>query len=264
MRQEQIRAPGAFGGTGDPPYSSAYPAASASVSGSSAGRGGDTLGSAAASPGTGPADRRRRTTRTLSAVLVSIAALAAVVGAVVALSTGNSGRVRVEGPAPTGGSAPASPQVPVRTITPMTTTELAHLVTRQPGIPDSVKDDVNLCGDQGDHVTAQYGDITKSGVNEVLINIRSCADDTGTAVYAFANRYGKDEMVFSIAPIDGVRAAIVKGDIVVSRDETGATPAPSDSKQARTSAAATETVRYSWNGVHFQPVDTDTEDGPGR
>ncbi|WP_455353643.1 hypothetical protein [Streptomyces sp. SYSU K217416] len=173
------------------------------------------------------------------------AGLAAVGLLVAGCSTGGAG-VRDEGAARSDSVAKVGP-----TSTPssqaLKTVDAVALVKDDPKVSEAVKRDLKPCVADEYPVDVSYGKITANGVNDVVVNVLSCADAVGVGTYVYRADGEKYENVFA-AEEPPVYAEIDRGDLVLTqqvyaRGDSVAFPSGED------------VITYRWSGERFTEQD---------
>lgn len=129
-------------------------------------------------------------------------------------SSGGTG-VRDEGAAVPSPVERRSP-VPTGTAPPSDlTVDPVLLLRRDPGVGGRVKARLEPCAGGAYPVDTTYGDLTGSGVPDVVVNVMTCGGAVGLGTYVYRERDEKYEDVFAIEE-SAVHATIDRGELVVT------------------------------------------------
>ncbi|MCP3822337.1 hypothetical protein NLX86_30910 [Streptomyces sp. A3M-1-3] len=173
------------------------------------------------------------------------AGLAAAGLLVAGCSTGGAG-VRDEGAARSGQVAKVAP-----TTTPsseaLQMVDAVSLVKNDPEVSEAVKRDLKPCVADEYPVDVSYGKITANGVNDVVVNVLSCADAVGVGTYVYRAEGETYENVFA-AEEPPVYAEIDRGDLVLTKQVY----AKGDSVAF---PSGEDIITYRWSGEKFTEVD---------
>ncbi|MFI0966197.1 hypothetical protein ACH4S8_33115 [Streptomyces sp. NPDC021080] len=163
---------------------------------------------------------------------------------VTSCATGGTG-ARDEGPA--GGDAVAKGGIkPVVSSAPTRAprrVDAVKIVKDDPGVSAAVKRDLKPCVADEYPVDVSYGDLTGGSVNDVVINVMTCADAVGVGSYVYREKNGRYQNVFKTEE-PPVYAEIDRGDLVVTQQlYKKGDPVSYPSSE--------EVITYSWSSTHF-------------
>jgi hypothetical protein len=146
--------------------------------------------------------------------VVVLAALALFVSA---CATGGTG-TRDEGPAHAVAGGGASPSVlPSAVASPRLDRKRAVALLRSdPKVSEAVKRDLEPCAADQYPVDLFYGDLTGGSVDDVVVNVVTCADLVGVGSYVYREEGGSYQNVFQTEE-PPVYAEIDRGDLVVTK-----------------------------------------------
>ena len=194
--------------------------------------------------GPGP-DSARGSWLAVIAAVASVTALARFVGA---CGTGGLG-ARDEGPAHAsavaGAGAVASPSPSPNDPDKYRKVDAVQLLKQDPAVSATVKRELKPCSGNEYPVDISYGDLTGSPVDDVVINVLTCADAVGIGSYVYRDDSGTFKNVFRTEE-SPVYAEIDQGRLSVTRQyyEKG-DPISSPSGEIVTP--------YSWKAGRFTP-----------
>ncbi|MBL1107116.1 hypothetical protein JK361_21330 [Streptomyces sp. 5-8] len=145
------------------------------------------------------------------------AALAALALFVAACGSGGTG-ARDEGPAHgsavagsvTSPSPSPSPSQRYRRV------DAVELLKNDPQVSEAVKRELKPCDGDKYQVDVSYGDLTEATVDDVVVNVMTCADWVGIASYVYQDQNGRFTNVFK-SEDSPVYAEIDKGTLSVFR-----------------------------------------------
>lgn len=141
--------------------------------------------------GAGPGEARGST----QAVIAAVATLTAIALFVAACGTGGTG-ARDEGPAHASavagsGASPApSPSDSYRRV------DAVALVKHDPAVSATVKRELKPCSGDDYPVDVSYGALTGGSVDDVVVNVLTCADAVGIGSYVYRDDNGAYKNVF--------------------------------------------------------------------
>jgi len=181
----------------------------------------------------------------LAATGTAAAGLAAVGLFVAGCSTGGAG-VRDEGAARSDVVAKVSATTPPSSQA-MKTVDAVALVKNDPKVSDAVKRDLKPCVADEYPVDVSYGKITDNAVNDVVVNVLSCADAVGVGSYVYRAEGKSYENVFA-AEEPPVYAEIDRGDLVLTKQVY----AKGDSVAF---PSGEDVITYRWSGGRFAEYD---------
>ncbi|WP_225824942.1 hypothetical protein [Streptomyces naphthomycinicus] len=191
--------------------------------------------------GAGP-DRARGSTQAVIAVGAALAALALLVAACGGGGTG----ARDEGPAHasamTGvGASPTSPSTfgKYRKVDPIA------LLKHDPEVSGTVKRELKPCDGDEYQVDVSYGDLTDSSVDDVVINVMTCADWVGIGSYVYRDEDGVFTNVFK-SEESPVYAEIDRGTLSVTRQFY-------EQDDSISSPSGDVVTPYTWKAGRFLP-----------
>lgn len=131
-------------------------------------------------------------------------------------STGGTG-VRDEGAAPAGrGARSVQPPPTAPASAPFRRVDAIALLRADPKVGDRVKRDLKPCASTAYPVDTVYGNLTGTGVADVVVNVLTCGDAVGVGTYVYRVRGQRYENVFSLEE-PAVYAEIDRGDLVVTK-----------------------------------------------
>ncbi|MFJ8696161.1 hypothetical protein [Streptomyces roseolilacinus] len=131
-------------------------------------------------------------------------------------STGGTG-TRDEGAAPTDQGVPSGQSTPAASApSPFRRVDVIALLKGDPKVGDQVKRDLKPCGPDAYPVDTSYGNLTGTGVADVVVNVLTCGDAVGVGTYVYRMRGKQYENVFSLEE-PAVYSAIDRGDLVVTK-----------------------------------------------
>ncbi|MCP9945147.1 hypothetical protein LUX12_10750 [Streptomyces somaliensis] len=135
-------------------------------------------------------------------------------------STGGAG-VRDEGTAPVDqGARSGRPTPDASASAPFRRVDAIALLKGDPKVGDQVKRDLKPCASTAYPVDTVYGNLTGSGVADVVVNVLTCGDAVGVGTYVYRMRGQRYENVFSLEE-PAVYAEIDRGDLVVTKQVYG-------------------------------------------
>ncbi|MFJ9818890.1 hypothetical protein ACIRU3_27280 [Streptomyces sp. NPDC101151] len=149
------------------------------------------------------------------AVIAAAAAIAALALFVAACGTGGTG-ARDEGPAHASAVAGAvaspapSPSDSYRRV------DAVALLKQDPAVAASVKRDLKPCNGDDYPVDVSYGDLTGGPVDDVVVNVLTCADAVGIGSYVYRDENGTYTNVFKTEE-SPVYAEIEQGVLTVTK-----------------------------------------------
>jgi hypothetical protein len=164
----------------------------------------------------------------------------------VACSSGGAG-LKDEGPARTEQavkSLPTPGSAPTRTFEKI---DGATLVKADPKVSDEVKRYLKPCVGKEYPVDVTYGKVTGNSVEDVVVNVLSCADAVGVGSYVYRRIGDRYENVFADEQ-PPVYAEIDRGDLVLTKPVY----AKSD---ALAYPSGEDVITYRWNGERFNEQD---------
>ncbi|ARP70817.1 hypothetical protein LK07_14715 [Streptomyces pluripotens] len=177
-------------------------------------------------------------------MIAAVASITALALFAAACGTGGTG-ARDEGPAHASAVAGAvaspvpSPSGTYRRV------DAVALLLRDPAVSESVKRGLKPCTGHEYPLDVSYGDLTGGPVDDVVINVLTCADAVGIGSYVYRDEKGTFENVFKTEE-SPVYADIEEGQLSVTRQfyEKG-DPVSSPSGEIVTP--------YRWKGGRFVP-----------
>ncbi|MEV6652615.1 hypothetical protein [Streptomyces sp. NPDC051219] len=181
----------------------------------------------------------------LAATGTAAASLAAVGLFVAGCSTGGAG-VRDEGAARSDQVAKVAPTTSASSEA-LQTVDAVTLVKNDPEVSEAVKRDLKPCVADEYPVDVSYGKITANGVNDVVVNVLSCADAVGVGTYVYRAEGDRYENVFA-AEEPPVYAEIDRGDLVLTKQVY----AKGDSVAF---PSGEDIITYRWSGEKFTEQD---------
>ncbi|MHC3472966.1 hypothetical protein ACYF6T_30340 [Streptomyces sp. 7R007] len=153
---------------------------------------------------------------TLQATFTAVAVTVALALFLAGCATGGTG-ARDEGPAHAADSVVGATLSP--TPSPSKTTarvNAVRLIKDDPSVSAEVKRELKPCVADEYPVDVSYGDLTGGSVDDVVVNVLTCADAVGIGSYVYREQDGRYENVFS-AEEPPVYAEIDRGDLVVTK-----------------------------------------------
>ncbi|MEU2062077.1 hypothetical protein [Streptomyces sp. NPDC013455] len=186
-------------------------------------------------------DRVRGSTQAVIAVGAALAALALLVAA---CGSGGTG-ARDEGPAHAsalkgvGASPSPSASGRYRKVDPVA------LLRSDPQVSAAVKRELEPCDGDEYQVDVSYGDLTGGPVDDVVINVMTCADWVGIGSYVYREEHGEFRNVFKTEE-SPVYAEIDRGTLSVTRQYY-------DEDDAITSPSGDTVTPYTWKAGRFVP-----------
>ncbi|MEU6072030.1 hypothetical protein ABZ864_48335 [Streptomyces sp. NPDC047082] len=181
------------------------------------------------------------------AAITAVAVIAALGLFVAACATGGTG-ARDEGPAHADSVAGAGP-VASPTIAPSDTyraVDAVSLVRHDPLVSAEVKRYLKPCGDEYP-VDVSYGDLTGGSVDDIVVNVLTCADAVGVGSYVYREDDGRYENVFK-AEESPVYAEIDRGDLMVTKQVY-------DKGDPVSNPSGENVITYSWESGRFVQED---------
>ncbi|MFE0509344.1 hypothetical protein [Streptomyces sp. NPDC058964] len=176
------------------------------------------------------------------AAITAVAVLAALGLFVAACATGGTG-ARDEGPAHSdsvgAGSAVSPAPNPSDTYTAV---DAVSLVRHDPLVSAEVKRYLKPCGDEYP-VDVSYGDLTGGSVEDIVVNVLTCADAVGVGSYVYREDDGRYENVFK-AEESPVYAEIDRGDLMVTKQVY-------DKGDPVSSPSGENVITYRWESGRF-------------
>ncbi|MEU1402665.1 hypothetical protein ABZ471_09910 [Streptomyces sp. NPDC005728] len=203
--------------------------------------------------GAGPTEARSST----QAVIAAAAALAALALFVAACGTGGTG-ARDEGPAHASAMAGAAASPAPSPAETYRRVDAVALLRKDPSVSAAVKRDLKPCNDDDYPVDVSYGDLTGGAVDDVVVNVLTCADWVGIGSYVYRDESGTFENVFKTEE-SPVYAEIDQGVLTVTKQ----TYRKSD---PISSPSGEDVIPYSWKAGRFvqgRPVHTEYGSGVG-
>lgn len=151
------------------------------------------------------------------AASTTVVVLAAIALFVSACATGGTG-TRDEGPAHAVAATGASPSAaPSAMASPRLDRAAAvDLLRSDPKVSEAVKRDLKPCVADDYPVDLSYGDLTGGAVDDVVVNVVTCADLVGVGSYVYRAEGGSYQNVFQTEE-PPVYAEIDRGDLVVTK-----------------------------------------------
>ncbi|CAL9491695.1 hypothetical protein [Streptomyces sp. enrichment culture] len=133
-----------------------------------------------------------------------------------ACSTGGTG-TRDEGAAPTDQAAPSGrPSAAASAASPFRRVDVIALLKGDPKVGEQVKRDLKPCAADAYPVDTSYGNLTGTGVADVVVNVMTCGDAVGVGTYVYRMRDKAYENVFALEE-PAVYSEIDRGDLVVTK-----------------------------------------------
>ncbi|MER7761291.1 hypothetical protein [Streptomyces sp. NPDC097619] len=179
----------------------------------------------------------------------------------VACSSGGAG-LKDEGPARSEAAVKAAPTPgPTRTGG-FRRVDAVALVKADPKVSSEVKRDLKPCVGKEYPVDVTYGKVTGNTVEDVIVNVLSCADAVGVGSYVYRSNGGRYENVFADEQ-PPVYAEIDRGDLVLTKPVYG-------KSEALAYPSGEDVITYRWNGDRFNELDrvhteySNTADGGGQ
>ncbi|MCP9957926.1 hypothetical protein LUX03_10660 [Streptomyces sudanensis] len=135
-------------------------------------------------------------------------------------STGGTG-LRDEGAAPGVQGVPSGRPAPAASASaaassPFRRVDAVALLKADPKVGEQVKRDLKPCGSAAYPVDTVYGDLTGTGVADVVVNVLTCGEAVGVGTYVYRMRDRRYENVFSLEE-PAVYSEIDRGDLVVTK-----------------------------------------------
>lgn len=131
-------------------------------------------------------------------------------------STGGTG-ARDEGAVPADQSAVSGPPTPTASASPaFRRVDVVALLKDDPKVGDQVKRDLKPCAEDAYPVDTSYGNLTGTGVADVVVNVMTCGDAVGVGTYVYRVREQRYENVFALEE-PAVYSEIDRGDLVVTK-----------------------------------------------
>ncbi|MFJ2949230.1 hypothetical protein ACIO8H_16615 [Streptomyces sp. NPDC087226] len=190
---------------------------------------------------TGPGPTWARTTA--RAAITATTVLAAAVLFVAGCGTGGTG-ARDEGPAHADSmaSAPAAAASSTPSSTP-DRVDAVRLIKADPAVSPEVKRELQPCVADEYPVDVSYGNLTRGGVDDIVVNVLTCGDLVGVGTYVYREQGGAYVNVFS-AEEPPVYGEIDRGDLVVSQQVY-------DRGDRVSSASGENVITYRWISDRF-------------
>ncbi|CAL9301447.1 MULTISPECIES: hypothetical protein [unclassified Streptomyces] len=133
-----------------------------------------------------------------------------------ACSTGGTG-TRDEGAAPAEQAAPSGrPSASASAASPFRRVDVIALLKADPKVGEQVKRDLKPCAADAYPVDTSYGNLTGTGVADVVVNVMTCGDAVGVGTYVYRLRDKSYENVFALEE-PAVYSEIDRGDLVVTK-----------------------------------------------
>jgi hypothetical protein len=150
------------------------------------------------------------------AVIAAVASIAALALFVAACGTGGTG-ARDEGPAHASAvaGAVASP-APSPTSGRYRRVDAVALLKSDPAVSGTVKRELKPCSGNEYPVDVSYGNLTGATVDDVIVNVLTCADAVGIGSYVYRNESGRFKNVFKTEE-SPVYAEIDQGQLSVTK-----------------------------------------------
>ncbi|MEV8536591.1 hypothetical protein [Streptomyces sp. NPDC051211] len=142
-------------------------------------------------------------------------------------------------PPPSPGSSAESPR--------MAKIDPVALLKADPKVSDEIKRDLKPCVGKEYPIDVSYGKVTGNDVEDVVVNVLSCADAMGLGSYVYRQSAGRYENVFSDEQ-PPVYAEIDRGDLVITKPVY----AKSD---ALSYPSGEDVITYRWSGEKFTQHD---------
>ncbi|GHH23813.1 lipoprotein CseA [Streptomyces rubradiris] len=161
--------------------------------------------------GAGPEGVRRSS----QAVIAVGAALAALALFLAACGSGGTG-ARDEGPAHASAAAVAGASPSASAFGKFRRVDAVALLKRDPQVSPAVKRELKPCDGDDYQVDVSYGDLTDAPVDDVVINVMTCADWVGIGSYVYRDDDGVFRNVFK-SEESPVYAEIDRGTLSVTR-----------------------------------------------
>lgn len=198
-----------------------------------------------------------RARKMMKAGSTAVAVFAALGLLLSACATGGTG-TRDEGPARVdrapGIAAPDSPSAsPSPSKTAQEKVDPVKLVQGDPLVSPEIKRDLKPCAEDAYPVTAFYGELTGGSRDDVVVNVRTCADDVGIGTYVYRADGNKYENVFRSEESPVAGDIDDSGDLVVTKQyyKKGDPVAYPSSEEVTT---------YRWKNDHFKQIRSNTRD----
>ncbi|MCB5170403.1 hypothetical protein LG634_37125 [Streptomyces bambusae] len=180
----------------------------------------------------------------------------------VACSSGGAG-LKDEGPAARSEQAAKAMPSPAGSATPtFKRVDAVALVKADPKVSAEVKRDLKPCVGKEYPVDVTYGRVTSNSVDDVIVNVLSCADAVGVGSYVYRLSGGSYENVFADEQ-PPVYAEIDRGDLVVTKPVYG-------KSDAIAYPSGEDVITFRWTGDKFTEHDrvhtdySNTADGGGQ
>ncbi|MEV0180694.1 hypothetical protein AB0I54_15560 [Streptomyces sp. NPDC050625] len=180
------------------------------------------------------------------AAITAVAVIAALGLFVAACATGGTG-ARDEGPAHSDSVAGAVASPAPNPSDTYQQVDAVALVRSDPRVSTAVKRYLKPCAGDEYPVDVSYGDLTGGPVEDIVVNVLTCADAVGVGSYVYREEGGAYENVFK-AEESPVYAEIDRGDLMVTKQVY-------DKGDPVSSPSGENVYTYSWTAGRFVQED---------
>jgi hypothetical protein len=171
-------------------------------------------------------------------------ALAALALFLAACGSGGTG-ARDEGPAHASAAAVAGASPSASAFGKFRRVDAVALLKRDPQVSPAVKRELKPCDGDDYQVDVSYGDLTDAPVDDVVINVMTCADWVGIGSYVYRDDNGVFKNVFK-SEESPVYAEIDRGTLSVTRQYY-------EQDDPISSPSGDVVTPYTWKGGRFVP-----------
>ena len=194
--------------------------------------------------GAGP-DRVRGSTQAVIAAGTALAALALFLALFLAACGSGGTGARDEGPARGSAVAGSVASPSPSSVQKYRRVDVVELLRNDPQVSEAVKRELKPCDGDKYQVDVSYGDLTDATVDDVVVNVMTCADWVGVASYVYRDEDGRFTNVFK-SEDSPVYAEIDQGTLSVFRQYY-------EKDDPISSPSGDIVTPYTWKGGRFVP-----------